>query len=222
MSLTCVSCYYTVKNKFNDSSYNEWFKNTLDINCPYVFFSTKSGIEYIKPFRKDHPTYYIECEIEDFNTFKYKDRMKPDDIHCPSVELNLIWNEKIFMIKKAYELNPFKTEWFKWIDAGLCIYRNIPPPQVPFPNSNILNDLPKDKFIYSSSDSNIPDMEKITSTNYYHHVSATYLINSYIINDFAELYDKYMDKLVDKNNIWTEQVILTHIFKDNGQLFYKL
>lgn len=31
-----------------------------------------------------------------------------------------------------------------------------------------------------------------------------------------------MDKLINKNNIWTDQVILTHIFKDNKNLFFKL
>jgi len=222
MSLTCVSCYYPVKNKYGDS-YKEWFKTSLDISCPYVFFSTKSGIEYIKQFRKKHPTYYIECDIEDFYTYKYKDKMKIDNTHCPSVELNLIWNEKIFMIKKALEINPFNTEWFKWIDAGICIYRDLRPPHKMFPDEDILNRLPKDKFIYSSSNTIIPDMTKITPTNYYHHVCGTsYLLNSYIINDFANIYEKYMDKLVDTNNIWTDQVLMTHIFKQNQNCFYKL
>jgi hypothetical protein len=222
MSLTCVSCYYPVKNKYGDS-YKEWFKTSLNINCPYVFFSTKEGIEYIKPFRKGHPTYYIEYNIEDFFTYKYKEKMKVDEMHCPSVELNLIWNEKIFMIQKAYQLNPYKTEWFKWIDAGICIYRDIMPPQTPFPNATTLNKLPKYMFIYSSSNNIIPDLNEINPTNYYHHVCGTsYLLHSNIINDFAELYEKYMDKLVDTNNIWTDQVILTHIFKHNTKIFYKI
>jgi hypothetical protein len=188
-----------------------------------VFFSTKEGIEYIKPFRKDHPTCYIELNIKDFVTYKYKDRMKIHNTHCPSIELNLIWNEKIFMIKKAYELNPFQSEWFKWIDAGICIYREVRPPQTPFPNEHILKQLPKDMFIYSSSNTVIPELDKITVNNYYHHVCGTsYLLNQYIINDFAEIYEKHMEKLVDTNNIWTDQVLLTHILKNNKTRFYKL
>ena len=62
MSLTCVSAYFPVKNK-HDDKYIEWFKNTLSINCPYVFFTTKNNIELIERFRKDLPTYYIETEI---------------------------------------------------------------------------------------------------------------------------------------------------------------
>jgi hypothetical protein len=41
--LTAVSGYWSVKNK-HDSKYLEWFKNTLQIRCPYVFFGNKFGI----------------------------------------------------------------------------------------------------------------------------------------------------------------------------------
>ena len=66
-------------------------------------------------------------------------------------------------------------------------------------------------------------MDKITETNNYHHVSGTsYLLNQYLINNFAEIYEQYMDVLINKNNIWTDQILLTHIFKNNTNRFYKL
>ena len=219
MTTTCVSCYYEIKNK-HGNKFNDWFKNTLAINCPYVIFSNKQGIELIKKYRSSYPTYYIELEIKDFYTYKYKDRFLTDPINCPSVELNLVWNEKIFMVKKAHKLNPFNSEWFKWIDAGICVYRNEYPWQNSFPNLNKLNKLPKDKFIYSSSQPYNKDL--VTVTNHYHHISGTYILHKNIINQFVDIYKKYMDKLVDKNNIWTDQVILTHIYKDNPDLFFKL
>ena len=223
MSLTCVSCYYQVRNK-HDVKYNNWFKNTLAINCPYVFFTNKDSIETIKSFRKDLPTYYIECDIEDFKTYNHKDKMITESTHCPSIELNLIWNEKIFMIQKAYELNPFNSDWFKWIDAGICIYRNSEPPNCLFPfNENKLNNLPKDKFIYSSSESEYYNNDLVSITNYYHHISGTsYILHKECINKFVLLYITYLDKLIDKNNIWTDQVVLTHIYKENPDIFFKL
>lgn len=217
MELTCVSCYFPVKNKHNDK-YLDWFKNTLSINCPYVFFTNKKDI--IKEYRKDLPTFYIDCEIEDFNTYKYKDKIKTDDRHCPSVELNLIWNEKIFMIQKASEINPFHSSWFKWIDAGLCIYRDFSPPNKPFPNTEILQTLPTDKFIYSSSN---PYREKsVINNNYYHHISGTFILHENIIDKYVNIYKDYLEKKIDKNNIWTDQVIHTHIYKDYPDLYFKL
>ncbi len=97
--MTCVSGYWNVTNK-HGNKFDKWFNNTLQINCPYVFFSDVKTIEIIKKYRKNLPTFYIECNISDFITYKYKDRMITHPIHCPSIELNLIWNEKIFLIKK--------------------------------------------------------------------------------------------------------------------------
>jgi hypothetical protein len=218
-NMTCVSGYWNVTNKYGDN-YNKWFNNSLKINCPYVFFSDKETIEIIKKYRQNLPTFYVECNIQNFNTYKYKDRMIVNPSNCPSVELNLIWNEKIFLIKKALELNPFFSEFFCWIDAGICIYRNKAPPTESFPNLDKLNKLPKDKFIYSSSNPYIES--NVRPDNYYHNISGTYILHKNIINDFANMYENYLDKLVDKNNIWTDQVILTHMFKDNKSLFYEL
>jgi hypothetical protein len=218
-NLTCVSGFWNVKNKYNEK-YFVWFTNTLKIQSPYVFFSDKEGIEIIKKFRQDYPTYYIECNIEDFYAFKYKEKFVTHEVHCPSVELNIIWNEKIFLLQKAYHINPFNTEFFMWMDAGICIYRNIAPPNIPFPNINKLKKLPIDKFIYCSSGKYIE--KKVSRKKYYHHISGVFILHKNIIDKFLELYKKYMEMLIDENNIWTEQVILTHIYKDNPSFFHKL
>ena len=219
-NLTCVSGYWQVTNKHNNK-YNKWFKNTFAINCPYVFFTNKETRPFIESFRKDLPTYYIELNIEDFYMYQYRNRMITHPIHCPSIELNLIWNEKICLVEKALQINPFSSEYFCWIDAGICKYRNIPPPNKPFPNIDKLNMLPKDKFIYSAS--NTYSESETRTTNYYHHISATsYILHKNIITIFTKLYKSYIERLVDKNNIWTEQVILTHIYKHNKHIFHKL
>ena len=57
----------------------------------------------------------------------------------------------------------------------------------------------------------------------HHHISGTsYILHKNIIDDFTNLYSDYLDKLIDKNNIWTDQVIWTFIFKDNRDKFFKL
>jgi len=220
-----VSGFWQVTNK-HGNKFLDWFKTSLQINSPYVFFSTKEGIELIKSFRNQLPTYYIECNIEDFYTYQYKDKMLTHPVHCPSVELNLIWNEKIILMDKARQINPFNSDFFCWVDAGICTYRStIPPPQA-FPNRNKLNKLPKDKFIYSASTPFNP--RAVTYNNYYHHIAGTaYILHKNIIHNFTEMYKLYMEKIlnddkINKINIWTDQIILTHIFKTFPHKFYKL
>ncbi len=216
--LTCVSGYWEVKNK-HDNKFNDWFKNTLKINNPYVFFGDSKSIELVKKYRGELPTHYIELNIDNFVTYKFKNRMITHKKHCPSIDLNLIWNEKIFLIKKASELNPFNSEFFHWVDAGISTYRNLKPPSCEFSQEKIKK-LVNDKFIYSSS--NKYKEERVNETSYYHHISGTYILHKNIIDNFCKIYYNYMDKLINKNNIWTDQVILTHIFKDNKNLFFKL
>ena len=40
-----------------------------------------------------------------------------------------------------------------------------------------------------------------------------------MVSKIVDLYKIYLDKLVDKNNIWTDQVILTYMFKDHSDMF---
>jgi len=215
--LTAVSGYWIVKNK-HDTKYLKWFERTLKINCPYIFFGNEYTIEIAKIYRGSLPTHYIECEIEDFHTYKYKDRIVTHPIHCPSVELNLIWNEKVFFMEKALRLNLYNSEFFMWVDAGICTYRNIDPPTRQFPDLNKLDLLPKDKFIFTSTESSIYESSRLNT--YYHHVAGTsYIMNKSIIEKVCELYDIYLEKLIQRGTIFIDQVVLTHIFNDYPELF---
>lgn len=213
--MTCVSGFWPVPNKYGD--YAAWFETSLRINAPYVFFLDKETIPLIQKYRRELPTFYVECSLRDFVTFKYKNKMKTHPVHCPSAELNLIWNEKIFLMRRAAELNPFSSEFFCWVDAGICVYRDRAPPAAPFPSLA----LPKDKFIYSSS--NPYDEAAVRKDRYYHHVSGTaFILHKTMIARFAALYQTYLEELLDHPNLWTDQVVLTHIYKDNKHLFQQI
>jgi hypothetical protein len=218
--LTIVSGYWQVKNK-HDLKYLAWFKNTLKINCPYVFFGTNESIEVIKSYRGSLPTYYIVCELDEFYMFKYKDRMITHPFDCPSIELNMIWNEKIFLIEKAARINPFNSEFFAWIDAGICTYRDNMPPNKEFPDLNKLVNLPKDKFIFTSSSNSYYESHLLNTINY-HHISGTYVLNINIIEKIIDLYKEYLERYLKLDKVYTDQIILTHIFNDYPKLFYKL
>lgn len=119
------------------------------------------------------------------------------------------------MIKKAYNINPFNSEFFMWCDAGIGPYRHIKPLEYHFDINKIIS-LPKNKFIFSSSDNEI----YYDNTNYYYYISGTYIIHKNLINIIVSIYKIYLDKLIDKNNIWTDQVILTHIYKKILKIFF--
>jgi hypothetical protein len=220
--MTVVSGYWIVDSKHSDS-YIKWFANTLSINCPYVFFGDKKTIEIIKEYRKNFPTYYVECEIKDFYTYKYFDRFIVDKTHCPSKELSCIWNEKIFLVQKAKNINPFKSDFFVWIDAGICSYRYKKPPLEYFPNPKKVKDLPTNKFIFTSSDNNYFEPDKIGSFNYHYISGTSFCLNIKIVDEICQLYKICLDLHVPKkDNLYTDKVIYTLIYKDKPKLFYKI
>ena len=198
MSVTCVTCFYQIDNK-HGTKYLDWFHRTLKINAPYVFFGTKETIELVQPFRTGLPTVYVERDLADFVTAKFRDKLIVDPIHSPSVELGLVWNEKIFMMKDAVTLNPFQTDYFAWVDAGLCVYRETPPPPISFQYTAFLN---PDKFNHTSAD---------------HSVTGTYAIPTSLVYLYASL---YLDKLTQVPAILTDQITWSAIYADKPNLFH--
>ena len=85
---------------------------------PLCFFADKETIEIIKKYRRELPTHYVEYKLQDFYTDKFKDKMITHPIHCPSIELNLIWNEKT----KNININPLNSDFFRCIDASICTF----------------------------------------------------------------------------------------------------
>jgi hypothetical protein len=187
-----------------------------------VFFTTADMVDTIKKFRKDYPTMYVVCDISGFETFKYSKRLITSQINCPSIELNLIWLEKVVMMKKAKDMNPFKSEWFHWIDAGCCSLRTtVGTKTLRDDFLDFANSLPKDKFIYSSSEPY--NKALIRKCNYYHCIAGTsYLLHCSFIDTFYEKYSAYLDTVLNKKNIWTDQVVYTHMFNEFPHMFHKL
>jgi hypothetical protein len=216
--VTCVSCFFEITNKHGNNFFN-WFNNSLKINCPYVIFGNKSSLEKIKRYRNGLPTHYIEMEITDFETYKYYNTIQSHPIHCPSKELNLIWNEKLFFIEKTKDLNIFHSEYFIWVDAGICTYRKTTPPSQPFPSLDRLSILAKDKFNFTSSD--WPTYKY--KPGYYHFISGTYALHKDFIKGFIKTYREACDKYLQIDDwIYTDQVILTLIYQDNKSLFKQI
>ena len=224
-NLTIVSGYWKVTGKYSSDKYMLWFNNTLSTNCPYVFFGNEESINIVKTIRKDLPTHYVNMEISDFYSYRFKDTVKPMPPHVPSTEVNLIWNEKVNLVNKAKEINLFDSEFYMWLDAGAYPYRDKKPDVTKtYPNEEKLNLLPKNKFIFSTSDFENFEEYKVHDNNYYHYICAgSFIMHKSFVNLFAELYRKYMDKYLSQYNwVNTEQKILTHIYTENRDMFYCL
>lgn len=111
--------------------YGDWFKNSLQINIPYLIFtgSDSLDVELMTKSRdeKDLPTYFVLREKSDFKT----STLYPNLPH-----VSAIWNEKLNLVLEAHKLFPY-IDWLVWIDAGVNTFRDRKPPSIPWPQVNL-------------------------------------------------------------------------------------
>jgi hypothetical protein len=225
-NFTCVSGFWNVSNK-HGNKFNDWFKNTLAINCPYVFFTAKENIKTIHKFRKDYTTYFIEKNINDFKTYNLNMKNKIHNTHVPSKELGLIWLEKMNLVLEASIVNPYKSVWFCWIDSGICIYRDKTPPLSPFPNPNKMHLLSSTQINYCTSETISNDnLNKIKNWEYIHNISGTsFILHISLIKKIYDLFYNYLNKCINETNefiCYSDQCIWSHIYVDYPELFNKI
>jgi hypothetical protein len=217
-NITFVSGYWDVKNKYGKEKYNEWFKNTLKINQRYIFFCDTIDIEYIKSFRNDYETVFIDYPMNVFLTNQYNADHWIHPIHSPSKEISMIWNEKMNLMKlaKDYDIeHNSTTEFYIWIDAGIAPFRNKEPPETKF-NLKDINSLPKDKIIYC---------EVIDDNNEKVFTGGCFIIHKNLIDEVHQLFYNQLAhcNIINHNEkCGMEQLIFTEIKKTYPDLFHKL
>jgi hypothetical protein len=209
-NITVVSGYWPVKNKHGSNKYDDWFKKSLKINQRYIFFCEKDRNDYIKSFRRDLETIFVDYSISDFFTNKYASDKWIDSMHVPSKEVSMIWNEKMHMLKIAKDMDKTPTDYYIWIDAGIASYRDNEPPSIRL-NLKDIDSLPRDKLCYSHVE------------DFYHNFSAGCLL---IHRDAIDIFhDKYYEFLSECNDGWkcgSEQYIFTKMMNKYPDMFYKM
>jgi len=127
--------------------------NVLRINAPMVFFYDTNSIQQeVERIRVGYPTKFFELKISEFSIENIYKPQWVHSLHIPSQELGKVWLEKIFMLERSEKLNPFHTEWFVWMDCGNAYYRTLKMPALQWPNPNILDKMPKNKILHTTSD----------------------------------------------------------------------
>lgn len=128
---TIVSAFYDSSiKKHTSKEYKEWISYFLpNANSPMVIFTDENSFDIIYEARKNHEnkTKIIVLPVHDFYTHKYINHWKKDvnrdheilNGTQHSIELYMIWNEKPMFVKRAMDINPFRTEFFCWTDIGI-------------------------------------------------------------------------------------------------------
>jgi hypothetical protein len=125
---------------FNLTKYNQHCRNIentiqnmeslLGVPCYLIIYTDTTLYPHIKnkrdEFGFDEFTHYVVIEVEELESFKYRDivhnnRLKyhptKDNRTCP--ESHLVCCSKFELVLKSIESNPFNTSKFGWIDSNI-------------------------------------------------------------------------------------------------------
>jgi hypothetical protein len=223
-AVTCISAFWEVGSK-HTGKYDQWFKNTLRINAPYVFYGLPDTLDKVYRIRSGLLTHGVVLKQGDFDPVVLKADFGTDATHVPSKELGRIWLQKVFLVADALQKNPFSSEWFVFIDAGISSYRDTRPPDAPWPNMAKIGAWRKDAFNFTSSSK--PDKERrarlMKEWGYEHEVTGgNFAMHASFVPVFVALYRRYLDDAQKQTKVftgWSEQAIFTRMRIENPGVF---
>ena len=130
---TVVTAYYDLKSKHPREQYEGWIRNILRATDPMVIFIDPTNSDYFDwwPFmernRQHAPTLLVPLPFRNLTMSKsftdefWRTYILPRDRTYrfrKGVDVYKIWNEKIILMREVARENPFRTEFFYWVDAG--------------------------------------------------------------------------------------------------------
>jgi hypothetical protein len=127
--ITFSTAWYILRSKFDNRTYLEWIKNLLYIvnNFNLVIYTDAESFKQLR-LLIDIANKKIKIIIkpfDDFYTYRYKDfwiknHQKSNlNLHVHTDwKLNMLWNEKVFLVNETIKKGYFNTLYYGWCDIG--------------------------------------------------------------------------------------------------------
>ena len=125
-SVTIVTAWYRLKNKTNSyEPYQKWMSYFFKIKkCPIVVFTNQESLTDVQMYAESPNVTIVMKEMNQFSTWNSLALWERNAVQSQqqhpyiSLELNLIWNEKVNFLLFASQSNLVNTPWVMWLDIG--------------------------------------------------------------------------------------------------------
>jgi len=160
---TIVTAFFDIGREQNGdgrklADYLAWINKTLQLNCN-LYIATEERFRTF--FEENRPSAYKDktfikiIQLSDSHYYRYLDQMRaivgtpeykariayPNRVECVLPEYNVIQYSKFDYLRMAIEANPFKSEYFFWLDAGASRFFQHIDASNPFPSPLGLNNI---------------------------------------------------------------------------------
>ena len=249
MKVTLVSALFDI-NRVDGRKWEEylkWFEITLKLRVPMVLFLDRDMQEFIdkrrgdlfsKPEQKEYlhtqtlyqtvediPYYGLKDQIQeilDSDQYK-KDMADPERIECKQAMYPIIQYSKFPWLTKAAEMNPHKSDYFFWLDAGGSRFFEDYDLTQNYPSEEAKKALDEmgDSFLVQMNTEYYTDLAnaKTLSTDYLYD-NRSYVLGSMFGGHKKSLFrvcdmihDVLMNDMLANNTINNEQIALGYLIK---------
>jgi len=129
--------------------YLSWIEKTLQLNCNLYIVTEAKFVPFMIAKRPSHyATYIHEDTLENASYYKYLPRIKeilesdtykqriayPQRVECILPEYNVIQYSKFGWLEEAIRINPFQSDTFFWMDAGISRFFGTMDITLPYPS----------------------------------------------------------------------------------------
>ena len=245
--ITITTCFFDINRSEKGDGrtieeYKEWMKLTLQLNCNlYIITEPKFHDFFVENRPKQYNTKIKIIEFKDLYYYKYYDKIQnilesddyknkiahPNRVECKMPEYNIIQYSKFHCLQLAMDENPFKSNYFFWMDAGVSRFFLDVDISKPYPSNNCIDFLKhnENKFIIQ----NRPDLHDYIIDEQFIWKSDNMLSggmfggNRLIVQEIAKLVEEtFVNKMLNNNNVNNEQLALAIVWKENPHLFHLL
>lgn len=242
MSTTIVTSLYNIQRENLDgrdwNSYLEWFAKTLSVNTPMIVFVDQELEDFVVNSRNGLPTKVVVSRLEDTHYYSYKDAMEsilqsdayrsritgPNRIECISTLYNIIQYSKFDWVEKAAEINPFNTDNFLWLDAGISRFFDGVDTSVGFniggktiPNGKVLIQ------IFMLSYPELANADKIDEDYFWDERSyvagGIFMLNKSFAKEMNDIMKETLSEMLSKGMMNNEQISLGYLIKRRPEIF---
>ena len=208
--------------------YMQWIEKTLQLNCNLFIVTEAKFVPFMKAKRPNYATYILEDTLENASYYKYLPRMReilesdaykqriacPQRVECVLPEYNVIQYSKFGWLEEAMRVNPFHTDHFFWMDAGISRFFLDVDVSLPYPRM-----IPSDKFIIQKRfdlETFSMDIWKadnvLKGTMFGGHKESVLAISTKV--------EEMFQSMLLQENVNNEQIALAMVYHANKDLFF--
>jgi protein YibB len=237
---TIVTALYDLKRESWDgfnrdfTQYKNWMKDMLSFDAPMIVYVDETDREFVESYRKNKETKVIVTPFKELQTYKefgyvikkvmgseefLKDQTAPTHPQIKHPEYNILMHEKIQFVKRSIQDNPFGTDHFMWLDAGVFhMSQRADLLNKKFPLKNITNNKVNFICIEEPKLEDIQDLEKFYKGHNVKIIGTSWGGHKDAILEFEKTYTDLLKESVSNNLMDQDQSFLTVSYLRNPEI----